>query len=394
MQAILLAAGKSTRTFPLTITKPKPLLKVANKTIIEHNLEQLQGLVEEAIVVIGYKGEMIKEKVGEKFGNIRIKYIEQEEQNGNGKAVLLAKEHINDRFIVMNSDDIFSKKDIEKCLRHKYCILVKEVLDLTRFGEVIIKEDYVVDFKEKPKTKKLGYANTGFLVMDKEVFTHVLKKSERGEYEIVDYLAYLMKKGEKINYEGVSDYWFAITYPWSLLDANEFFLSRIETKTEGMIEKDATLKGNITIGKDTLIRSGSYIEGPVVIGDNCIIGPNCFIRANTTIGNNSKIGNAVEIKNTIVGDHTSIGHLSYVGDSVIGDNVNFGAGTITANLRHDEMSIKSHVKGELVDTERRKFGSIIGDNVHTGIHTSIYPGRKIWPNKTTLPGEIVKKDIE
>ena len=82
MQAVLLVAGKSTRTYPLTITKPKPLLKVANKTIIEHNLEQLQDLVNEVIIVVGFKKEMIKEKIGNRFGNLKIKYVEQKKQKG------------------------------------------------------------------------------------------------------------------------------------------------------------------------------------------------------------------------------------------------------------------------------------------------------------------------
>ncbi len=85
--------------------------------------------------------------------------------------------------------------------------------------------------------------------------------------------------------------------------------------------------------------------------------------------------------------------MSYIGDSILGDNVNLGAGTITANLRHDNANIKSPVKRDLINAGRRKLGTIIGNNVHTGIHTSIYPGRKIWPDKTTLPGEIIKKDV-
>src|SRR3989338_3290353 len=121
--------------------------------------------------------------------------------------------------------------------------------------------------------------------------------------------------------------------------------------------------------------------------------PNCYIRAFSSIGNNCRIGNAVEVKNSIVMDNTHIGHLSYVGDSVIGENVNLGAGFIVANLRHDNETVKSVVKEELISTGRRKFGTIIAENVKTGIRTSVYHGRKIWPNKTTLPGEIVKRDI-
>ena len=189
-----------------------------------------------------------------------------------------------------------------------------------------------------------------------------------------------------------AQYWQPITYPWHLLDANKKLLSQIKFKSEGKIEQGVTIHGTVQIGKGTILKSGSYIEGPVVMGENCRIGPNCYIRPDTTLGNSVKIGNAVEVKNSVIGDSTSIGHLSYLGDSVIGDHVNFGAGTIVANLRHDDAGIKSEVNEKLIDSGRRKLGTIIGDNVHTGIHTSIYPGRKLWPNTTTKPGEIVEKD--
>ena len=92
-------------------------------------------------------------------------------------------------------------------------------------------------------------------------------------------------------------------------------------------------------------------------------------------------------------DNTNICHLSYVGDSVIGEGVNLGAGFIVANVRHDGGNILSSVKGKLVDTGLEKFGAVIGDGVKTGIHTSIYPGRKIWPTLTTGIGQIVKYDL-
>ncbi len=393
MQAVILCAGKSTRTYPLTITKPKPLLKIANMSIIEHNLEQLNGIVDEAIIITGYKGDMIKEKIGTKFNKIKITYAEQKAPDGSGGAIIRAKKLLKDRFIVMNGDDLFSKTDIKKCLGHEYCILVKETDDLRAFGEVKTRGKIVIGLKEKPRHLKKGLANTGLYVFTKDIFKYQLKKSKREEYEIVDYINFLIKDKVKINHEKAG-FWLPITYPWTLLDANERLLSDIKTKIKGTVEERATIKGPVIIGKGTIVLSGSYIEGPVIIGEGCRIGPNCYIRAKTTIGSSSKIGNAVEIKNSVIGDNTSIGHLSYVGDSVIGDNVNFGAGTTTANLRHDDDNVKSPVKGELVDSGRRKLGTIIGDSVHTGINTSIYPGRKIWPGKTTAPGEIVKSDIE
>jgi bifunctional UDP-N-acetylglucosamine pyrophosphorylase/glucosamine-1-phosphate N-acetyltransferase len=93
-------------------------------------------------------------------------------------------------------------------------------------------------------------------------------------------------------------------------------------------------------------------------------------------------------------DKVSAGHLSYIGDSIICPLTNFGAGTITANFRHDGKNHRSAVDGQIMDTGRRKFGTIIGDHVHTGIHTSIFPGRKIWPGLATMPGDLVKKDLK
>ena len=138
MQAVLLVAGKSTRTYPLTIKKPKPFLKIANKTIIEHNLEQLQDLVNEVILVVGFKKEMIKEKIGNKFGKLKIKYVEQKTQKGTGHAILSVKSYIKNKFMVLNGDDLYSKKDLKNCLKHEYCVLVKEVGDLSRFGQIIL----------------------------------------------------------------------------------------------------------------------------------------------------------------------------------------------------------------------------------------------------------------
>jgi len=118
------------------------------------------------------------------------------------------------------------------------------------------------------------------------------------------------------------------------------------------------------------------------------------LRGTTAIGDNCHIGQAVEIKNSIIGDNTDIAHLSYVGDSVVGDSVNFGAGTIIANLRFDGGNIKTPVNNVIQDTGRRKFGAIVGDNCKTGIHVSFYPGVKINPGSQIPPAEIIKRDIK
>jgi UDP-N-acetylglucosamine diphosphorylase / glucose-1-phosphate thymidylyltransferase / UDP-N-acetylgalactosamine diphosphorylase / glucosamine-1-phosphate N-acetyltransferase / galactosamine-1-phosphate N-acetyltransferase len=192
---------------------------------------------------------------------------------------------------------------------------------------------------------------------------------------------------------------FIIRYPWDLLRANELHISKLEDFIEsGVAERDvhpsAVIEGTLHLGAGTRILPGVFIEGNVVIGKNCKIGPNCYIRGNTSIGDYCHIGQSVEIKNCLILANTNVGHLSYIGDSVLGEKVNLGAGTTTSNLRHDGQNHRSMVDGILIDTGRRKFGAIFGDGVHTGIHTSIYPGRQLWPNTTTRPGEIVQRDIQ
>lgn len=396
---IMLSAGSSTRTWPLTIKRPKPLLKVANKEIIMYNLEALDKIreIQEVIVVVGFKKEMIIEFLKDKRFNFNISFIEQKEQLGTGDAVRSVFENrkIKGKIIIMGGDDIFSYEDIKNCINEDYAILVKKVNDIKNFGAVIKENEFLKDIIEKPETEISDLANTGVYVLDESIKEEIkkIRKSPRGEFELVDAIKEFSKR-KKIKVLEVKDYWLPITYPWALLDANAFMLERINEKIEGIIEERVTVKGKLILGKNSIIKSGAYIEGPVMIGENCIIGPNCYLRGSTTIGNNCHIGQAVEIKNSIFFDNSKCNHLSYIGDSVIGYNVNLGAGTITANLRHDNASVKSMIKGQLIDTNRRKLGTIIGDNVHTGIHTSIYPGRKLYPEKTTLPGEVVKYDVE
>ncbi len=187
---------------------------------------------------------------------------------------------------------------------------------------------------------------------------------------------------------------FVIRHPWDLLRANEQHVAHLtDSSVEGDVHPLAVIEGLIHLGADSRILPGVFIEGNVVIGAHCKIGPNCYLRGNTSIGDGCHIGQSVEIKNCLILAKTSIGHLSYVGDSVLGEKVNFGAGTTTSNLRHDGRNHRASVDGALIDTGRRKFGAIVGDGVHTGINTSIYPGRQLWPGTTTLPGEIVRHNL-
>lgn len=391
MQAVILAAGNGIRLQPLTLSQPKPLLRVLKKSTLEHNLEQLRGLVSDVILVVGYKGDLICQQIGKNYKGLKIKYVWQQKPLGTGEAIKLAKNYLEEKFLVLNGDDFYFKNDIKKLLKFFPAILTKRVEDPRNFSAVFTKGNKVLDIIEKPKKIVSNLTSIGVYFLTKEVFKYKIKKSERGEYELPDYLKELAK--ERSLYFVEAKDWIPISYSWNILDAARFFLEREKKKIEGKIEKNVSIQGKVIIEKGSVIRSGTYIIGPVFIGKNCNIGPNCFIRGNTIIHNNCRIGQSVEIKNSVIYENTNVAHLSYVGDSIIGQNCNLGAGTIIANLRHDNASVKTMINKKLVDTKRRKFGTVFGDGVKTGIGTLIYPGRKIWPNKTTLPGQIIKKDL-
>jgi bifunctional UDP-N-acetylglucosamine pyrophosphorylase/glucosamine-1-phosphate N-acetyltransferase len=131
----------------------------------------------------------------------------------------------------------------------------------------------------------------------------------------------------------------------------------------------------------------------VSIGKNTVVGPNAYLREFTTIGDNCHIGSSVELKNSIILNGTKIPHLSYVGDSIIGRDCNLGAGTLVGNLRLDNANVKMRIKGELVDSRRRKLGCVVGNNTKLGLNVMINSGRKIGNNCMVGPGIVVYKDI-
>jgi len=397
MKAIIMAAGKSTRTYPLTLTKPKPLLKVANKPILAHHLEMLSGIVDKVIVVVGYKGDMIREAFGDAWNGLRIEYAEQKNPMGTGHAVLQCEGLVDGPFLAMNGDDLYDRDDFQRLANEPGdAALAKTVEDPRLYGIYEVDADgRAVRIVEKPQDVFSNLANIGAYRFEPGVFD-VLRNtapSERGEIEVTCAVQTLAERGS-VRVVEAKGAWIPIGYPWHLLDANGYVLEhRFEALVEGEVSPAAQVTGPVAVGAGTLIRAGAVIDGPVCIGRDCVIGPNCWLRPGTTVGNGCRVGQSVELKNTILFDGAYVCHLSYIGDSIVGEGANLGCGTVTGNLRHDGGDVKSMVNGELISSGRRKLGGVFGDGVHTGVHTAVYPGRKLWPNATTRPGEVVERDV-
>jgi len=396
MKAVVLVAGKGTRMEPLTSGCSKVMLQVANKPILEHILNSaVEAGIEGFVFITGYLEEQIKEyfEDGSKWG-VSIEYVQQKEQLGTANAIGCAKGYVDGAFLVLNGDMLISQEDLKALVSRteEAVICVKELENPSDFGVLETDDSRVVRIIEKPKNPPTNLANAGIYLFRQSIFDFIdrTRASVRNEFEITDSIQMLINSGAAVGYSPLEGRWIDIGYPWDLLKANEYLLKGLEGSCEGTVEPNATIKGEVVIGKGTLIRNGSYIEGPVIIGENCDIGPNCFIRPSTAIGNHVRVGNAVEIKNTIIMKDTHVGHLSYVGDSVIGHRCNFGAGTKVANLRHDGKNIKVMIKNRILDSGRRKLGVIMGDDVHTGINTSINIGTVMEKGRYTYPGEVVK----
>jgi len=395
MKCVILAAGEGNRMHPLTYTRPKVMLPIANKPILEWNLiNAINAGVKDFVFVIGYKSEMVRNYFGngEKW-SVKIDYINQGKALGTAHAIGMVERFVDD-FIVLCGDTIFGKEDIGNIVDNGTSMGLLEVANPEEYGIVEIKDKKVMKIYEKVQKPVSNVINAGIYHFDKKIFDFIRKTetSPRGEYEITDSINMMIKD---IELEGIFlNEWRDVVYPWHLLDANEEILKKIENKIEGTVEKNTTINGNVNVGKNSIIMNGTYIEGPAVIGENCKIGPNCYIRAYTSIGNGCRVGNASDIKNSIIMNNSNIPHQNYVGDSIIGENCNLGAGTKIANLRLDKRNISVVLNGKKIDTKRRKLGVIIGDNVQTGINSMFNVGSMIGNNCFIGLGSIVKGEIK
>jgi bifunctional UDP-N-acetylglucosamine pyrophosphorylase/glucosamine-1-phosphate N-acetyltransferase len=386
------------------------MLPVAGKPLLQAIVESLKSNgIKDVCIVVGYLQDRIREFFGDgsRFG-VDLCYIEQKKARGTADAISLAEEFVDgDDFLMSNGDVLVKQEDYGKLVKDhldkksEISIAVYQVEDPSQFGVAELSgDDRVTKIIEKPVHGQTdsNLANCGIYAFSSKIFEAIRKTSEssRGEYEITASIQRMLDyQKDLVSAYKIRDWWIHIGQPWDLLEANEILLKEYAEGylVEGEVEDKATVKPPLRLGKGSILRAGTYIEGPVVIGENCDIGPNSYVRPFTSIGEKCRVGNACEIKNSIIMRNTHIPHLSYVGDSIIGENVNFGAGTITANLRLDEKPVYVTVKGERVNSRRKKLGSLVGDNVKTGIGVTIMPGVTIGPDSAIGANLTVDFDV-
>ena len=393
--ALILAAGKGSRMWPLSESIPKPLLPLGGLPIIERQIQELIKVgVKELYILIGYRMKEISDYLDNTKLDINITYIVQEQQNGTGHAVNQAKGKISGDFYCLNGDIIIDKENLNSLRENqgKLTMMVTKVPDGSNFGVVESKNGRLISITEKGIDGE-SMINAGIFLFNEKIFAAIdgIEKSIRGEYELTDALESISDQIHIIDYKGI---WKDIGNPWDLITANEEYMKNNIEAIEGTIEDNVTINGSLHLGRGSVIKSGTCIEGEVWIGENCTIGPNAYIRGGTVLCGLNKIGAATEVKNTIFLKGAKAPHHNYVGDSIIGEQSNLGSGTKIANLRFDKKTIEVIHKGKKIDSGRRKLGAVIGSNVSTGINASINAGSILGNDVRIGPNALVSGTYE
>jgi bifunctional UDP-N-acetylglucosamine pyrophosphorylase/glucosamine-1-phosphate N-acetyltransferase len=387
MQAIILAAGESSRFWPLN-QGHKSQIKLLGRPLVYWTIKGLADNNIKDIAVIISPESSLKEDLKSVFQDlgVNLSYFVQEKPLGTGNAIFLAKDFIKEPFFVVWPTKIFIK-DIAGKILERYQSAKSQIIFVGTetatpwdYGIFKLSGEKILEIAENPekgkepsKIKKLGI---DFLAPDFFGYYQRITKHQEADYVEALNLYLKDKKPELIILQ--KDFP-SLKYPWDLLAISKTMLE--SEGFENYISPSATIGANVVI------------KGKVYMGDNCQIGDNNVLRGPLNLENNVKTGAFFEIKNSVVGEGAHF-HSGYVGDSVIGKNCRFGAGFTTANRRIDRGNIKSVVKGKKVDTGLTYFGAAVGNNTCFGINASIMPGVLIGSNSIIGPGSFVFENIE
>jgi mannose-1-phosphate guanylyltransferase/phosphomannomutase len=373
MKAVVMAGGEGSRLRPLTIKRPKPMVPIVGKPVMEHilNLLKRHGITE-VIVTVQYLASNIEDYFGNgsQFG-MRITYSREDVPLGTAGSVKNAEEHLTEPFLVISGDALtdYNLSDIIRFHQEKQALAtltLAHVHNPLEYGVIITNEDgHITQFLEKPSWGEVfsDTINTGIYVLDPRVLTY-FEKNKPFDFS-QDLFPLMLKKGDPIYGYIASGYWCDVGNLSEYMRANADALQgRVQIEIPGRhignsiwceegveIAEDAQLYGPVYLGHDCKIKSGAIIHGPSVIGHYTIVDERAQVDR-SIIWNNSYIGERAELRGALVGSSTSI-------------------------------------KSKAVMFE----GSVIGDNSIVQEGAIIQPNVKIWPDKEIETGAVVNNSI-
>jgi len=392
MKAVILAAGEGRRCRPLTQTRSKVMLPVGNRPFLEHVIRALaENGIEDLLVVVGYQKERIMNHFedGLRYG-VRMEYFHQQEALGTAHALKTVRSKIDEEFLVLNGDNLVDGRAIHDLLSADgdYVVLAALGTHAGDYGVLSVVDDRVTRIIEKPGKPCGGILNTGAYRFSPDIFDELDKTpiSDRGSYELTQTVGRLIDSGRDVRSTMTGGIWSDAIFAWDLLTANSLALDHAELRVEGEIEEGARLRGAVGVGKGSVIRSGTYMIGPVSIGRNCDIGPNATILPATSISDSVRIGSGSEIRNSIAMSGSRIGSGTIVTDSVIGASCALG----------DQVMLETG--SSVVEVEdlirRAEFGAILADGVVASGRAFMHPGTMVGATSRIGPGAVLRGWID
>ena len=389
MKALILSAFGGENLFPFTSSRPKAMLPIANTNFLESTLIKIKDTgIKDVVIVIGKFGEQIVDHfgTGERIG-LTIQYVRQDKPTGIRDAILMTKSFFDDEYFMLVYPDSCSSGNIFTNVLDIFSSSGKPVAAITHtnraedFGTVFLNTDLSIKkVVEKPSKKEIAnYVLSGAFILPKSFF-EILSEMEMDEslnslVSSSGLLSAIWEQG-----------WLDPQWPWELLNANKMLMDNwnvANVDTSVQLRGSIQFRGPVVIERNVIIENGTSISGPCFIGKDSYVGNGVLIRPYTSIGPNSVIGFGVELKNCILMGNSRVGRLSFIGDSVVGENTEFGSGTMTLN-QAQEKSVRVLMPSRIEDTGLDKLGALIGDSCKIGASNTFAPGT-ILPAESTVP---------
>lgn len=393
---LILAGGDGDRFYPL---QHKMQYKFNGKTVLHHIVESVSELAEHIVVVANKENQSVIES---DLSAYSIEFVIQtKNEGGMADAILAAEKLLISDVLILNANDVFDFSHIPQLISETknsnspVGFIATHMKNYFPGGYVEFKGDKAVSIVEKPSPEDIPSQYVKFVsdyFPEAQSFIEEIKKFTSSDDLYEKGMSALMKKKPAtcIKYDGD---WSTLKYSWHVLAMQEYFFSHHLKKSidsSAVIHETATVEGDIFIGKNVKVGAYCKITGPCYIGDNVTIGDHSLVR-NSTIEESSLVGSGCEVARSYLSNGVML-HRNYVGDSVLAEDVSMGAGAVTANYRFDTQTVRTPVKGKLIDSTKNKLGLIAGVGVKIGINVSTYPGVKLSAKTMVLPGEVVTKD--
>ncbi len=381
-QAIVLAAGEGQRLRPLTVNRPKVMLPIGNKPILQHVLEAVAANgIRRIVLIVGFKKEQVQDYFGSGASlGIDITYVEQKLQLGTAHALKQAEHLADDSFLLISGDNIIRPSTIAPMLNIKgTALLVKQSEDVSKYGVVQVKNGLVSAMTEKIVSGS-NLVNTGIYTLTGDVFSFI-----KGEVDLPTVLAKMIDNGIPVKACETNDVWLDVVYPWDMLKLNASVLNSCVGSTSGKIERGVAIKGQVIIGEGSVIRSGCYLVGPLVIGKNCEIGPYACLFPCTSIGDYGVLSSFCSVRNSILGNNVHLGASSHIEDSIVAQGSQLGS--------HFDAHSGNTIA--FVEEEAHKiiFGAVVGELCTIGPNVVFKPGATLGNRSRVEPLKLVQNSI-